>query len=263
LRSGADRLASIATMGAASALMALPLALLLPAPAREAWPFLALSATLQIAYCVALVRAYDAGDLAQVYPIARGSSPLLVTVGAAVVVDERLGALALAGVALVSAGIAGVAFGRARRPPSSSALAAALVTGALIASYTVVDGMGARASGAPLSYAACLFVLQGAPMPLVYLALRRRLPTFASSKKAAAKDAAKGVGAALASSAAYGSVVWALAASPMGATSALRETSVLFAALLGRFALGEELTRARVVSCVAIAAGAVCLGWSR
>lgn len=256
LKSGADRLRAIAMMGAFSAAAALPIALLIPAPARASWPLLALSAALQIAYCVFLVRAYRTADLGQVYPIARGSSPLLVALGAALVAGEHLDGLALGGVALVSAGILALATGRGRVDGAS--LRAALATGAFIAAYTVADGVGARASEAPLSYAAWLFVLQGAPMPLVYVALRGP-DRFALS----GSDAAKAAAAAVASSAAYGAVVWALAKSPMGATSALRETSVLFAALLGRLFLGERLGPARVAACAAIAAGAACLALAR
>jgi drug/metabolite transporter (DMT)-like permease len=251
LKSETDRLWSIAMMGAASATIALPIALMLPAPDRASWPFLATSAVVQITYCFALVRAYDHGDLAQVYPIARGSSPMLVTLGAAFFVDERLKTLAIAGVILVSLGIVGQVLGRGAL--HRSALIAALLTGSLIACYTVIDGVGSRASHNAISYALWLFVLQGAPMPLLYRIVRGGFPKVG-------RDVGKSIGGALASSTAYGAVVWAMSQSPMGATSALRETSVLFAALLGRLLLKERLTAVRAIACIAIAAGAVCLG---
>jgi drug/metabolite transporter (DMT)-like permease len=256
LRSGADRLWSMAVMTSGAALVALPLALAGPAPHPDSWPCLALSALLQVGYCLLLVRAYRHGDLGQVYPIARGSSPLLVTLGAALLAGERLGMLQLGGIALISCGILGFALGRGRLDPTS--LRAALATGVFISAYTVTDGLGARASGAPTSYAAWLFVCQGAPMPFVYMTLRGRFrvdPFALETRKALAGGVVSMV--------AYGIVVWAMSHSPMGATSALRETSILFAALLGRAFLGEPLTLARLGAAAAISAGAACLALGR
>ena len=249
LRSGADRLWSITLMSVVSATTAAPFALLLPGPAPASWPCIALSATLQIGYCLFLVRAYREGELAQVYPIARGVSPLLVTLGAALVAGERLSAADLAGIALVSAGICALAFSRTR--PGLHSTLAALAAGVFIAAYTLTDGIGARASGHPASYAAWMFVSQGAPMPLVYGALRGRL-------RIAPRDpeTLKAVVGGLLSMIAYGTVVWALTMGPMGQVSALRETSVLFAAVIGMTFLKERLTPARLGAAAMIAAGA-------
>jgi len=160
LRSGADRFWSIVVMGVASASVALPLTFMLAPPARASWPYIGLSAFLQICYCLVLVRAYREGELGSIYPIARGSSPMLVTIGALVFAGEKLGPLALFGVAMVSCGIIGMTFGRGR--PNVSSIVAALATGLFIASYTVADGIGSRLSGYPQSYAAWLFLFQGA-----------------------------------------------------------------------------------------------------
>ncbi len=256
LRSGLDRFWSIAVMSTISATVALPFALWLPAPNAASWPYIATSSALELVYFLCLVRAYRTGDLGQVYPIARGSSPMLVTLGAAMIVDEQLPPVAIAGVVLVSIGIAGFAAGRGAL--DRRALLYALATGVCIACYTVTDGLGARASGRTTSYVAWLFVCHGAPMPLIYLAVRRRLPANVWSK-----ETAKAGAGGLVSLAAYGIVVTAMSLSPMGTVSALRETSVLFAALLGRLFLGERLSLARIASCLAIAAGAVCLALGR
>jgi drug/metabolite transporter (DMT)-like permease len=256
LRSGLDRFWSIAVMSAVSATVALPFALALPAPAVASWPFLAASSLLELVYFFFLVRAYRTGDLGQVYPIARGSSPMLVTLGAAVVASEQLAPLAIAGVVLVSLGIVGFASGRGALDRRS--LLYALATGVCIACYTVTDGLGARASGDTTSYVAWLFVCHGAPMPIIYLVVRRRLPPNVWSR-----ETLKAGAGGLVSLLAYGIVVTAMSLSPMGAVSALRETSVLFAALLGRVLLGERLGPSRAISCLAIAAGAVCLGLAR
>ncbi len=255
LRGRADRLWSITVMSAMSGAVGLVFVVVLPAPAAASWGYVALSGGLQIAYCLFLVRAYRHAGLAQAYPVARGLSPLLVTLAAAVVAGERLGPTALAGVALVSLGILGIAAGRGR--PDARSLLAALAAGVMIAGYTVTDGMGSRLSGHPSSYIAWLALAQGAPMPLIFMAIRRPL-RFDFAAAETWKAAAGGV----VSLAAYGIVVWALSLSPMGAVSALRETSILFAAVLGRVFLKERISLGRAACCVAIAAGAVCLGLS-
>jgi len=252
LRGRGDRLNSITVMSMMSALAGALAIGFLPHPAKASWPFLAVSAVLQTAYCVALVRAYQDGLLAEVYPIARGSSPVLVSLGAFVFAHERLSVWALAGVALVSAGILGVAFGRGR--PKAGSMLAALATGALIASYTVTDGFGGRASGAPLAYAGWLFLIQGAAMPLVYFALRRRWPTIERDGETL-KSAIGGVLTLIA----YGVVIWALSIAPMGQVSALRETGILFAMIIGVLFLKERPSGPQMLAAAAIAAGAVLL----
>ena len=252
LRSGADRFWSIVVMSIASASVSLPLTFMLAAPARASWPYIGLSAFLQICYCLVLVRAYREGDLGSIYPIARGSSPMLVTIGALVFAGEKLGLIPLLGIAMVSFGIIGMTFGRGRSNVSS--IVAALATGLFIASYTVADGIGSRLSRNPQSYAAWLFLFQGAPMPLVYVAMRSRIAIDPF-----ALETLKAAGAGVMSLLGYGAIIWALSLSPMGQVSALRETSILFAVLMGRIFLGESLTVNRVVAGVTIAIGAICL----
>jgi drug/metabolite transporter (DMT)-like permease len=252
LRSGADRLWSMTVMCALCAAIALPVALLAPHPAAASWPFMAGSAALQIVYALFLVRAYRDGELAHVYPIARGTAPLLVTLGAALVAGERLTPLSLLGVVLVSSGILAIAYGRGRADAVSSLMA--LATGGFVASYMVTDGVGVRLSGHAVGYAAWQAILDGAPMPLVYLAIRRRWPAVAPGR-----ELGKMAAGALISVTAYGVVVWAMSLSPMGQVSALRETSILFAALIGAVFLKERLTVQRVVGAAMIAGGAVAL----
>lgn len=255
LRSTPDRLWSITIMGVIGAMAALPLALALPRPQPESWRFIALSVTLQVGYCLFLVRAYRTGHLAHVYPIARGSAPLLVTLAAALVAGERLGGPGLAGVALVSGGIMVLALGR-DRPDLASGLAA-LAAGGFIASYMVADGLGVRLSRSAVGYAAWQAVAQGLTMPLAYWAIRRRLPPMPKPSSDASIIAAAIIGAF-----GYGVVIWAMSLGPMGKVSALRETSILFAAVLGRVFFGETLTAARLAACAGIATGAICLGFS-
>lgn len=252
LRGGADRLWSITIMCATAAVVALPFLFFLALPARASWPCIGLSAALQVAYCLFLVRAYREGGLAQVYPIARGTSPLLVTLGAVFVAGERLTPVALAGVALVSLGIMALAFEKAR--PAARSTLAAITTGVFIAAYTLTDGVGARLSGHAQSYTAWLFLVQGGAMPLVYVALRGRL-VLPLRQVETWKVLAGGVFGLLS----YGVVIWALTLAPMGQVSALRETSILFAAVIGVVFLKEKLTVARMVAALMIAGGAIAL----
>jgi drug/metabolite transporter (DMT)-like permease len=252
LRGGADRLWSITVMCAVSAVVALPFLVFLPLPARASWPCIALSSALQVSYCLFLVRAYREGGLAQVYPIARGTSPLLVTLGAAVVAGERLTPAALGGVALVSMGIMALAFEKAR--PSARSTLAALATGVFIAAYTLTDGVGARLSGHAQSYTAWLFLVQGGAMPVVYIALRGRLVVPLRSPETW-KVLLGGVFGLLS----YGVVIWALTLAPMGRVSALRETSILFAVVIGVVFLKEKPTLPRIAAALMIAGGAIAL----
>ncbi len=150
LRAGGDRFAAMVVMSLASSLAALPVALACGVPATAAWPMLLISAALHVGYNLALVRAYQHGELGQVYPLARGAAPLLVTLSAAVFVGEHLPVAALAGICLVSVGILGLAGAKTGR----AALAPAFLTSLFIAGYTVTDGLGARVSGDPVGYAA-------------------------------------------------------------------------------------------------------------
>lgn len=252
LRSGADRLASITVMSVMSGAAAGVLCFVVPLPAPAAWPYVVFSAALQIVYCVMLVRAYARGQLGQVYPIARGSAPLLVALGAAVVAGERLSPVAIVGLFMVCGGIVGLTLGR-DRPHLSSSLAA-LGAGALIAAYMVTDGVGVRLAGNAPSYVAWMSLAQGAPMPFVYLAMRRRWPPIRRDR-----ETLKALAGGLLSLLGYGVVVWALASSDMARVSGLRETSILFAAVIGVVFLKEPLTLRRGVCAALIAAGAACL----
>lgn len=256
LKSGADRLRSITVMQVAAASACLPLLFVLPRPDAACWPALLTSTALHLGYNLFLVRAYAYGDLGQVYPVARGSSPMLVTVGAALVAGEDPGILAALGILTISAGILSLARGWGR--DARAGLSTAVATGCFIAAYTVSDGLGGRLSGHPVSYAAWLFVADGFPLIPVYAVVRRDLLDLVATDRATAKSAVGG----LVSLVAYSAVIVAASVSPMGPVSALRETSVVFAALIGWLFLGETLTVRRLGSCALVAAGAVVLGFA-
>ncbi|WP_039790511.1 DMT family transporter [Herbaspirillum huttiense] len=256
LKSSHDRLASLSLMTLGAGLGAIPLVLWRPWPQAESWFYILLSGLLHTGYNLFLIRAYRIGDFGQSYPIARGSSPLLVALGAAVFAGEQLGIYTVIGIALVSLGIVSLANLRAmRRREHLSGPLAALATGAFIAAYTITDGIGARLAGDAIAYAGWLFVADSIPLALLYQYKHGRSPVVLSHK-----DTWIGLAGGVMSLLAYGIVIWAVTLAPMGMVSALRETSVLFALLIGTLFLGEKLTLRRVLSCAVIAAGAIVLG---
>jgi len=252
LRTGSDRLWSVTVMSFATTLVAIPFAIVLPLPFAAAWPYLVLSSCLQVCYSVFLVHAYRYGALGQVYPIIRGSVPLLVTLGGFLTTGQRLSPVALTGVVLVALGIMSLALGRNRASKESIVLA--LVTALFIAGYTTTDAIGVRHAGNARAYAAWIFLIYGALMPAAFIALRGKLTLDIRSP-----ETLKALAGGVLSLMAYGAVISALALGPVGPISALRETSVVFAALIGRVFLGEALTVRRVTACAVVALGAICL----
>jgi drug/metabolite transporter (DMT)-like permease len=256
LKGGSDRLRSVTVMAVTTSLLAGLGTLFLPTPRFASWGCIALSAALHVAYNLLLVASYRHGDLGVSYPIARGSSPLLVAIGALVVAHERLDVLSLTGIGLISVGILGLAF-ESRTGLPSRALVPALLTGVTIAAFSLADGLGARLSGHSLAYAAWLFVSYG-PAMLLILILRRGHSDHFRLDAPAARSALGGI----VSMAAYAIVIWAASISPMGPVSALRETGVVFAALLGRIFLDEPLGPRRLAACTIVALGAACLSFA-
>lgn len=255
LRSSLDRLWSVTIMSFATTLAAVPFALLLPLPLTPSWTYLGFSAVLQVAYIILLAHAYRSGELAQVYPVVRGSVPLLVTIGGFVLAGQRVGSAGLLGIALISLGIVSLAFGRVRA--EAKTLALGLLTALLVASYVTADGIGVRLSGNPQSYAAWIFLIYGALLPATFLLLRGGITV-----KLRAPETVKALTGGFISLASYGAIIAALAVSKLGPVSALRETSIVFAALIGHVVLGERLTGRRVLVCLAVALGAVCIAFA-
>jgi len=231
---------------------------LVPVPAPESWPYLIASIAIHNFYYVVLLQAYRFGDLSHVYPLARGIAPLTVAVLAGALAGEVPTAGGSFGIALVSAGLVSLMFA-GHRPPEfgkegdgAKAVGFAIVTGLFIAFYTVVDGLGIRASGAALGYIVWLNVGEGIPFMVAAIATR---PTEVAPflKSNWRRTTATGVLA----MAAYGLVLFALNQGAMAHVSALRETSVLFAAAIGTLLLKEPFGRARVAAAAAIVAGVV------
>jgi drug/metabolite transporter (DMT)-like permease len=257
LHGNRDRFLSMTWMSIAIAAVATGVLPFVPTPAATAWPYILASGLLHVVYNLSLVRSYRRGDLTLAYPIARGSSPLLVTLGAALFAGESIRVAQLAGIAMISGGIIALALQGKR--PGRAGLEAALTTGALIALYTVIDGIGVRAAeGQALAYTAWMFLFYWL-MPILYVVLCGWQALWTPVRQSPAAVASSLAGGCV-SLAAYGIVIWALQAGAMGAVSALRETSVVFAVLIGRLVLHETVTPGRWFACLVVTAGAVCLG---
>jgi drug/metabolite transporter (DMT)-like permease len=252
LRGGADRTQSMLIMNITVGLVGLAMMVIAGLPS-SATAYVVASGLIHLVYNALLVRMYRSGDLGETYPVARGSSPALVALGGSLFAAEWMDVLGSTGIGPVCVGIFMLAFAKGRLHAMN--LPWALATGISIAAYTIVDGIGVRASGNWVAYTggmSAFFLL----VPLWYLARHQRA-IFALPLVEAAKAASGG----LISLAAYGAIIWAMQANAMGAVSALRETSVVFAALLGAVFLDERLTRLRIAACCIIAAGAACVGW--
>lgn len=224
----------------------------LPLPARESWPFILVSGPIQAVYTVLLFAAYRVGDLGHIYPILRGLSPLLVALGATVFADEHLSAQQYAGVGIVSLGIASLAFG-AYRPGGRAdwrPLLYCFLGALMVATYTVIDGLGVRRSESPIAYAAWLWISYAVGALLCYPLLGRWRMGPAKGR-ATGRAVAIGIGM-LAS---YGAIIYALNLGMMAYVSALRETSVIIAAIIGSIFLGEPFGKMRIGAAALVAIG--------
>lgn len=253
VKSSTDKALDTALIHLLGSFIALPLVLIVGWPLAAAWPYIVTSVIIHIAYYVALTGAYKHGDMGLTYPLMRGAAPLLVALSAAFTFNEPVSLLAWAGVIGICAGVLVLGLsGHAldNRRATYFALANAVV----IAAYTVVDALGARASGNALQYVVALFVLDGWPFAAMVLARRGRAAwQYAKARWPMA------MGGALASLGSYGIALWAMTRAPVATVAALRETSVLFAALLGSWLLKEKFTPRRALGTCVIVGGVMAL----
>jgi len=255
VKAGTDRLVMTTLVMLGPVPLCIAALFVLPPLAPGAWPFLAASAVLHYLYYALLIGAYAHGDLSQVYPISRGAAPALVALAAWVFAAEALRTAEAIGVAVVSLGIMSLAWRRGVRPSAETrAVALALLNAATIASYLMVDGMGARRAGQPFTYIAWLFVLEA--LPLVAFTLWRRRGRMAD---AFAPRLKVGLLGGLIAGLSYGITIWAMSRGPIAHIVALRETSVLMGAAIGVVVLKEPLGRRRILAATAVAAGAYLL----
>jgi drug/metabolite transporter (DMT)-like permease len=220
-------------------------------PAAGAWPYLLASAAVHIVYFALLMKSFRLGDFGQAYPIARGTVPLVVAVLAAVFAHEVPDGWAAAGIALSCAGLTGVAlWGLRGSKPNWAAIGAALATGLSIAAYTVLDGLGVRASGSSVGYIAWLMAIEGLVLP-AYAVRRWRGETVAVLRPFAALGL---LGAAL-SVAAYALVLWAQTKAELAPIAALRESSIIVGAAIGAVFFKERFGAPRIAAAVLLVVG--------
>jgi phosphonate utilization associated putative membrane protein len=254
VKSSSDKALDTALIHLLGSLVALPIALAVGWPVAAAWPFILASVVIHIGYYSALTGAYRHGDLGLTYPLMRGTAPLLVALSAAATVGETLSPVSWAGVFAVSCGILTLGLSR-HALDSPRAVGFALANAVVIAAYTVVDALGARASGNPLQYVVALFVFDGWPFALMVFSRRGG----AVARPYARRRWPMATLGAVASLASYGIALWAMTRAPVATIAALRETSVLFAVLLGIWFLKERLNARRVAGVAAIVAGVMAL----
>ncbi|MEI8267967.1 MAG: EamA family transporter [Betaproteobacteria bacterium] len=263
VKSSDDKQADTALVHFLGALVALPVALWVGLPRPECWPFLAASLAIHVGYYVALAGAYQHGELGLTYPIMRGVAPLLVALGSAALIGEAPTAGAWLGIIGITVGVALVGLSHPGRAlHHGKALAFAFANAAIIATYTFVDGLGVRQAGPAvtevLSYVVWLFVLDGFPYPLLLWWRRgpqgrQMLVDYARSRwPLAALGGAASIGS-------YAIALWAMTRAPVASVAALRETSVLFATVLGTVILKETFGVQRAFGAAVIVAGVIAL----
>ena len=259
IKSSGDKAVDTALVHLMGSVVALPFMLWVGPPRAEAWPYIAASLVIHIGYYIALVGAYRHGELGLTYPIMRGFAPLLVALASGVVIGESPTAAAWVGILGITAGVALVGLAHPGEAlHHRKALAFAFANAAIIAMYTLVDGRGVRAAGEALRYVMVLFVLDGIAYPLlVWLRRdaegRRTILAYARQRwPVATLGGTASIGS-------YAIALWAMTRAPVASVAALRETSVLFAALIGTWLLKERFGLQRAIGTGVIVAGVMAL----
>jgi drug/metabolite transporter (DMT)-like permease len=250
-----DRFATVSLMSFGMGVVSLPFLPFVAVPAGVTWLWLGLSAALHVGYNYFLARAYETGEFGQAYPLARGTAPLLATLGGLVLLGEAPGAVAVGGILLLCGGT----FLMSLRGGGVNALGGrpvvyALTASVFIAGYTLVDGTGARSAATAASYIVWLFVIEGIAALVSCVVIRggRVVRVMLPEWKVCLVSG-------LLSALSYGIVIWAMTKAPIAAVAALRESSILFAMVLSVAVLGESMTRWRAAAALLIVGGVVAL----
>jgi drug/metabolite transporter (DMT)-like permease len=245
IKGGLDPLATTVLISIGAAIVAAVFLPVVGLPAAAAWPWCGASVLIHLAYFAALIESYRAGDMGQVYPIARGSAPLMTALVTTAFIGERLGVLGWSGIVLLVAGVIWLSLrgGRDLARLDKKAVGFALFTAVTICAYSVVDGVGARHAGSANAYSVALFVGIG-PIMAIYALIRRRPEVIA----AMGRHWGLGLAGGTLQLGAYGIAIWAMTVAPIAIVAALRETSVLFGALIAIVFLKEPLRASRVAA---------------
>ncbi len=252
IKVGASRVGAMVIMSIGEVVIGLPIALALPMIAPAAWPWVLAAGCTHFAYKFFLTYAYDRGDLSRVYPIARGAAPMAVALAGAFILPDAVSAGQYGGIALLGLGILLMARGVFTGGEERRLLPFALGSAAATATYTLIDGLGARLSGDAVAYVAWVFVVDGLVFSLGMIALRGR-----EIVPRGGRAWAQGFSASAASYGAYAVSIWAMTVAPIAVVAALRETSILFAVLIGWLAFGERMDRMKALAAVLIVCGVI------
>jgi drug/metabolite transporter (DMT)-like permease len=254
IKRGLDPLATTVAISLGAALVSLAAMPFAGLPAVAAWPWVLASIAIHLFYFAALIESYRAGDMGQVYPIARGSAPLMTATVTTVLIGEHLGVAGWLGIVLLAAGVLMLSLrgGRDLAKLNRRAVGFALFTAVTVCAYSVVDGIGARLAGSANAYTVALFIGIGPVMALY---------AVAHNDDGALGDARRLWRTGLAGGAlqlgSYGIAIWAMTVAPIAIVAALRETSVLFGALIAVVVLKEPLRAGRLVAALLIVSGLV------
>jgi len=255
-----DRTLALGLIALGHVVPGVALAMVVPAPLAAAWPYIVVSTVIHWGYYYYLNAAYRVGDLSFVYPVARGLAPVMIALGALVLEDEYLPVLAWVGIAIVSLGILSLALsllGWRHLPKHSPAFVPAVLTAILIAAYSIIDGLGIRQSGSPLGYIAWLFSAE------ICVAVFVLYPRAATLRTNGMPVLWIGLIGGLVSGLAYALVLYAKTLAPLGIIAAVRETSVIIAALIGVLVFGERPAKTRILSAIIVALGVAVIAYTQ
>jgi drug/metabolite transporter (DMT)-like permease len=252
IKRGGDPLATTVLISVGASIVSLPLVPLVGMPAAAAWPWVIASVIIHLVYFAALIESYRVGDMGQVYPLARGSAPLLTAILSVLFIGEPLGLFGWSGIVMLAAGVLVLSLrgGRDLARLDRQAVGFALFTALTICAYSLVDGIGARRAGSAHAYSVALFAGIG-PVMVAYSIVRRGTGAFGGLRK----DWLVGLAGGALQLGSYGIAIWAMTLAPIAVVAALRETSVLFGAVIAVLFLNEPLRATRIVAALVIVAG--------
>ena len=256
VKASGDRGITLATIALGHVVFGAVLAWFAPMPGWQAAPWIAASTVIHWGYYWAIYHGYRLGDLSLVYPISRGMAPMLVALGAFVVLGEMVSGAGWVGIGAISGGVLLLAVGSIRRGVDPRAILLGTALGFIIASYSVVDGTGARLAESSLAYIAWLFLCEGFVGAWLLWRRRRDLGTLP------VRSWAIGLAGGVASALAYGLAIHAKTIAPVALVSAVRETSVVIAALIGTMLFGERPLLPRLVASCVVVAGILVIAMS-
>ncbi len=253
VKGAGDKLLTTVLVTTSAALLAALSLPALPPPNAASWPFIAVSSLFQITYFGLLARTYHIADMSQTYPVMRGTAPLLVGIVSVLALGAHLTVKMWIGVGVICLGILGMAAGDRRT--NRRAIALALLNAVVIAGYTIIDGIGVRRSGAPAAYTLWIFLVSGIPLAVWAIRTRGR----AALAQYVRRNWYFGLIGGVSTAASYGLALWAMTIAPIAVVAALRETSILFGAVISGLLLKEHIGFVRFAAACTIAVGAAVL----